>query len=515
LQTIPPTRKYTDSQGFIKGVNSFLDPVYVDDGEIVWAENAANKGGLWQTRPGFKSLLNLCTQDGSSFSTWWIAAGQPALHPQFFTVFTPTGDNPQIVFGISGSVFTCAFMENGSIGQPAQIIQLSFDPTIPQLCAVATVKSADIVAGLSTNIAPRNVLVIQDGVSRAGYWDGVGAGHLNPKKLWKVDNLGNTIFQSGYNETRIGLWMAWSGNRLWVANGTSVYASDENDPLHFTEETVFTQIPVFNFPTNVTAMIDRGTSGIQQSLLFVFTETDTWSLWSGIQNRTQWILTGDLQRRVFSGIGCVAGKSPVNHMGFLYWYSQSGVVSFDTLGTVTSTQFLPPVDAQMAHSKSRMSPDKTLVCSGVRDSYVFWSVPMGPTSTNGRVYNNHTQVLDWITIPPPLRNGPYIAIAAPTWQGVWTGIRPIEWATANIFNQPRCFTMSMDFDGTPRIWEAFQGNRSDNGQQISWLIQTKSHLVSENIFSQAIFRHFRILFEQIYGNININCGILERNAWSI
>src|SRR5580693_2993372 len=157
-QNVPPTRKYKDVSGFIKGVNSFLSPVEIDEQEIVWAENASNRGGLWQTRPGFKTQLSLCLNDGSPFSVWWNANGQPVIHPQFFTVFTPTGANPQIIFGISGTVFTVQFMPNGSLGSPVQVIGLKFDPTIPQMVAVSTVKSADIVSGLVTNVTPYNVL---------------------------------------------------------------------------------------------------------------------------------------------------------------------------------------------------------------------------------------------------------------------------------------------------------------------------------------------------------------------
>src|SRR5580658_7425025 len=103
-QNVPVTRKYKDVSGFIKGVNSFLDPIEIDDQEVVWAENSVNRGGMWQTRPGFKTQLALCTQDGSSFASWWVNSGEPPLHPQFFVIFTPTGNNPQIVFGISGAV---------------------------------------------------------------------------------------------------------------------------------------------------------------------------------------------------------------------------------------------------------------------------------------------------------------------------------------------------------------------------------------------------------------------------
>lgn len=500
----PPTRTFKDFQGFPDGVNSFLHPTLIKDTQVRWAENAVCKGGQWQTRPGLKTTLSLCLTTGSTFYNWWVSAGQPPIHPQFFTIFQPTNDDPYAVFAISGTVFAAKFLPHGGLDSIQIITQISFDPSVSQIAIAKCVKSADLVGGKIVVTTPRNVLMMQDGVSRAAFWDGVSGGHLNPQVLFTVDSTGNTIFQDGYNETKIGKWMAWSGNRLWVFNGTQGYASDINDPLHFTEATVLTQVPVFNFPEEVTSAIDRGTSGVLQSLVFVFTRNSVFTLWSGIQDRTQWVSTPDFQKRIFNGVGCVAGKSPVNHMGLLYWYSESGIVALDSFGTVTSTQALPPIDSELSVSKRRISPDKSLIASGLRDSYVFWSVPMGPTASNGRAYNNHTQVLDRVTVPVNFGFGSIVPYGVPSWQGVWTGIRPIEWSTASIFGQTRTYCMSMDFDNTVRIWESFQGNRCDNGQEIDWSIETKSNPVTDNPFSQSVFRNFRILLDQINGNLSIN-----------
>ncbi len=500
-QNPPSTRQYKDLLGFFEGVNSYLEPQLIKDSQVRWAENAVCKGGIWQTRPGYKALAALCLNPGSTFEAWWVAQGQPLLHPQFFTTFQPTGADPYAVFGISGSVFYAPYLPDGSIGDATQITTLQFDPAADVIVATQTVKSTDIVAGAVVNITPQKVLILQDGKSRAGYWNGLAGGHLNPQKLWTVDGTGNTIFTPGYNQTQIGLWQAWSGNRLWVFNGSQGHASDLNDPLNFTEETVLTQVPVFNFPEDVTGAIDRGTSGVQQGLLFVGTANTMWALHSGIQDRTQWASTPDFQRVVFAGAGCVAGKSMVNHRGLLYWYSGDGIVSFDSLGTVISTQALPAIDYEMTISKRRMSPHRTSVCAGFRDSYVFWSVPVGPL-TNGRCYNGHTQVLDRMTVPIP-STGSVVPSGLTAWQGVWTGIRPIEWSTTAIFGQTRAICMSMDYDGVIRIWEAFQGNRADNGFQIPWVIETKSNPVTESPFVVNTFRYFQLLLEQIQGNLEI------------
>lgn len=502
-QNPSPSRKYKDLQAFPDGVNSYLDPQLIKDTQIRWAENAVNRGGVWQTRPGFLSRFAACLTVGTALYNWWVAAGQPILHPQFFTIFTPSNSTPYAVFGISGAVFYSGINSDGSISSdPVRITNINFSPSADQIATAKCVKSSDIIAGVVVNITPQNILIMQDGDSRAGYWNGLASGQLNPEKNWTVDSTGNTIFTPGYNQTRMGLWMAWSGNRLWVSDGTQAHASDLNDPLNFTEETVLTQIPVFNFPEPITAMIDRGTSGVQDGLVFIFTEKRTWAIHSGIQDRTKWITTNDFQRTVFAGVGCVAGKSPVNHRGLLYWYSNDGVVSFDTLGTVISTQALPAIDYEMQYSKRRMSPNRGNTCVGVRDAYVFWSVPIGPTE-NGRCYNGQTQALDRMTIPIPSPYGGLTPSGITSWQGVWTGIRPIEWATESIAGQERAYAMSMDYDGNIRIWEAFQGNRADNGYQIPWAIETKSHPVTESPFIQTTFSYFQLLMEQIIGNLEV------------
>lgn len=501
-QNPPRTRQYKDVQLWPKGCNSFGDPQIIEDTQARWAVNAVCRGGLWQTRPGYKTRVELLTTPGTPFGDWWISVGSPKLHPQAFTIFSPTNSDPWLVCAVNGAIFIAPANHDGTFGTIRQVQGLQFDATAPFLVFQPTVQSADIVNGRVVPITPRNVLMIQDGTSRAGYWTGLSARHLNPQKRWSTNSAGDTIFAGGYNQTRIGLWMAWSGNRLWTFDGTQGHASDLNNPLYFTEETVLTQVPVFNFPYPVTGAIDRGTSGVQQNLVFVMMGNSVETLRSGVQDRALWTSTGDFQKTIFKGVGCVAGKSIINHRGLLHWYSADGVVSFDSLGTVISTQSLPAVDYEMSYSKRRMSPDRVGICAGYRDSYVFWSVPVGPT-TNGRVYNGQTQVLDKSILPAPPETAGAIPGTIEGWQGVWTGIRPVEWATGDLFGQTRVLTLSMDGDGIMRVWEAFQGNRADNGQQIPWTIETKTHPVTGTPFNEAVFRYFKIILEQIYGNLSL------------
>ena len=510
--TVPVTRTFKDVIGLTGGVNSYVDPQFISETEIRWAENAVNRGGVWQTRPGFDSIVSLAFNSASGdFYQWWIDNNQPTVYPQFFTIFQPTNGSPQFIFGVSGAVFYCRINPDNTIDTPRLITSINFDANAAQICAVSTVQTADLQNGAYVVTAPTNLLIMQDGVSRAAYWDGDSGGHLNPAKKWTTDSIGSTVYVDGYNQTRMGKWMAWSSNRLWIANGNQVFASDLGDPLHFTEETVLVNIPSFTFPHEVTGLIDRGTSGIQQNLLFVGTTEGIYTIHSGIQNRGYWVSSEDFVRKVFAGVSCSSHKSMITHMGLLYWYTDSGVVAFDSLGTVISTQSLPPIDSEMAYSKLQMGNDKSTICAGSFDNYVWWSVPVAVKPENpeykathgGRIYNGHTQVLDRIVMPIEFNLSAGSSFAGTAWQGVWTGLRPVEWATAKIGGRTRTFCLSMDYDGIVRIWEGFNGNRADNNGAISWTLETRAHAVTDSPFSKSVFRYFRLLMTQIYGSLSM------------
>lgn len=487
------------------GVDSFSHPLFLTDLQLRWLENAVLSGRFAQTRPGYLTRLNYdVTIQGSAANQWWQAQDGPVVHPQMCVRFKPTGGGEQLVFAISGSVFFSEVAPDGSLGTPMLIPGLHFNPNADQLVGCSTTQTATIIAGkYANNIAPTNLLIIQDGASRAGIWNGDTGWHANPAKKVQIAADGGTLYPEAWNQTRIGLWMAWSGNRLWLFDGRTGYASDLCDPTHFTEELRLDSFPQFTFPEDVTGAVDRGSSGITRSQVVVFTHNTTWTLWSGIQNRLPsqygagWQFTADFQSKIFDSVGCVAGKSAIVHQGLLYWKSEYGLVRFDSTQTVNSSQNLPPIDLDMAYSKLRIAPSPEgadLTCAGKFKNYAFWSVPVGRV-TDGRRYNGQTQVLD--------RQIDSRNVGLNVWQGVWTGIRPVEWATVRIGGYERVYGLSLDSGGVVRIWEAMQSNRADNGQRIPWMMETRLHAVQPSIFEFASFRNFRVLIDQIGGNVDV------------
>ena len=500
--------------GFPEGVDSFSHPLAIKPTQLRWLENAVTQGGFVQTRPGFKTRLTFDVNTaGTVFNLWWLSAGQPVIHPQMMVDFYPSNGQPQKVFAVSGSVWFCNINSDGSLGNAQQITNLNFCPNADQITGTSCTQTNTIVSGqYVNNIIPRNLLIIQDGVNRAGVWDGLTGTHLNPEKKVTVDEDGNTLYDTNYNQTRIGLWCAWSGDRLFVFTGRLGFASDLGDPLHFTEELTLNSLQVLVFPEDVTGAIDRGTSGNNQSAVIVCTRTTTWTLFSGIRNRIPssfgagWANTSGFATKIFSGAGCVAGKSLIIHRGLAYWRSVDGLVLFDSVNTVNSTQNLPIIDQEMAYSKRLVTPPNNpfgdLTCAGKRGSAVYWSMPVG-TVTNGRCYCRHTQVLDRQTtvVRSVGTDGPF-SYGTTGWQGIWTGIRPVEWSYVNTAAE-HTYALSMDDDGVVRIWEAFQSSRSDNGHRIPWLMETRLDRVQNSVFEYANFRHFRLLLDQIVGNLSV------------
>jgi hypothetical protein len=498
--------------GWPLGIDSFSHPLFTNELQLRWLENAVTQGGFVQVRPGYKTMQTFDTNVGFA-NEWWQSVEGPVVHPQMLVWFKPSNGLQQLVWAVSGSVFYSLINPDGTLQAPVQIPGFQFNQNADQLVGCRCIQSATIIGGLYVNnIAPRNLLVIQDGVNRAGIWDGLVGIAMNPTKMLTTDSEGGTLYPESFNQTRIGLWMAWSGNRLWIANGPNVYASDLNDPTHFTEELKLQSAPVFTFEEDVTGMVDRGTSGTTRSQCVVFTSSTVETLWSGVQNRLPsdlgqgWQFTPDFRTKIFDGVGCVAGKSIVVHRGILYWKSSGGIVLFDSTQTVNSSQNLPPIDNEMAYSKLRVAPSAEgmdITCAGKLSNYVWWSAPVGPV-TNGRRYNSHTQVLDrQTTVVRSTGIGGAFSAGTTGWQGIWTGIRPVEWANAKAGGQERSYALSLDSEGVVRIWEAFQANRADNGQRIPWFVETRLHPVRPEIFEYGRFRNFSLILDQIRGNVNV------------
>lgn len=344
----------------------------------------------------------------------------------------------------------------GAVSEISGVTLHAYSPVVYFTHAIRSAqRNAD---GTVQSIEPRKVLVAQNGgLTRAAYWDGASSGHSDPTVA--TDSSGNVLTAG----IPLGGPMAWSGDRLWVAFRNRLYAGDISDPLSFTENEYAGEGGFFSFEDDIVALAEI--PALQKPLLLVFTKTNTYAVQSWIRDRSSWKSTANFKFTLFPGIGCVSHRAVSSQQGLLWWVSpQVGLTNFNAAQQSTVTSRLVPQDAEMAISKARTWSNQDGVAAGTFENFLLISVPYASK------YNTHTRVLD-LTPLPGVGEEP-----KPSWAGVWTGIRPVEWVSGPINGVPRLFCVSVDRDGHNRLWEAFRPERTDNGHPIACLLETKSHM---------------------------------------
>ena len=441
------------SAGWMHGVNSIRNPWTLPEDQIKWAQNITVRGGVLQTRPGFRMRLSLPAgnfQGGILFNSnkQYSAAGTEknaagVRITQKPTIYTVDGGQSEefelsyIVFAVNGKVYYSPF----PLDQPRDwndylLNGITVDPNIEMVNFAIATKSAQTSTTTGTTVTPSyRLIIVQDGINQPCYWDG-------------SDTTGQKAA-----DMPIGYWMAYSGNRLWVANGNVISASDIGDPLGWTERVSGSGRGDFSLPRPVTCMQDYVGQN-NDSRLYCFTDRATYSLASGILDRAAWVATPNFQNVLYPTIGCVAGRSVCFQAGMMWWYSQGGLVSADVAASSYLSSQVLYKDVEMAKAKRLMSSRIGGICSVSFENYLLCSVPYY------EALNSATMVLDYAAASE------WNQSRSPAWAGVWTGIRPIEWISGVVGGNPRVFALSVDYaqtnDGTyNHIWEAFSPQRYD------------------------------------------------------
>lgn len=445
-------REVKISSGWILGVNSVRNPWALPDNQIKWAVNCAVRGGVVQTRPGYSMRLSLPPgnfQGGIFFSSNKQASASDTVIQNGVTktipaqIYNPDGTTsvadelPFVVFAVNGNVYYSQFpLKQPKNWEDYRLKNIKLDPSVDQFVFTLATQTAQVSTGGDVTVTPSHrIVVIQDGISAPAYWDGSNTTGIQTTSI------------------PIGYWMAFSGNRLWIASKNIVLASDLGDPISFTERLTGTGRGDFAFARVVTGM----TNYIGQNndtKLIVFTDRATYSLSSGIYDRTQWVTTANFQTTLYPTIGCVAGKSIAFQAGQLWWYSQGGLISADIAASAYITSQSLYRDIEMARVKAYMAGDTSKICAMSFENYLLYSVPyLEPC-------NSATMVLDYAAAAE------WSAQRIPAWCGVWTGTRPVEWISGVVNGAPLCFHFSVDYAATNdgsynHLWEAFMPNRAD------------------------------------------------------
>lgn len=455
------------SDNFQIGMDSYTNPNKLVNGEYVSALNVINRGGLIQTRPGSASTCVL-----------------PEGRLQGCTFFTPLSGVPQIVFAVDGLIYVSSFPFSSYSVLPS----IQFSKYSRFIAWASCIKSTDYDnAGVLYYLNdPYPILIIQDGVTRAAYYDGTTSGHLNP-----TISTG-PITLAGFDETPVGLWMSWANNRLWVSRNDRVFASDIGNPTKFTETQYLNTARAFYLPGRCTGIAKlEDMPGI-----VCFTATTGTLLQSSIQDRTLWLTTPGFQSLILPGVGCIAPRSIVHQYGLLWWWTAKGLISQNGALQTNISSRLDVQDNEMFQSKYNLSYDLEGVCGSRHENFLFHAVP------NGDRMNNRVHVLD--TDPFGSRAS---GITGPeqTWPSYWTGWRPVEFAYGVAHGRERCFTVSPDQDGKNRLWELFRPEKTDNGIPITCYVATRPHFFESRDYKG--FRYAEIELDQIIGPVAVAVAV--------
>lgn len=415
----------TGDASFLGGQNSSAAPDQLLNGFYARGMNVVNRGGIVQCRPGYRCISVL--PDGLF---------------QGGTVFKPKRGLDTILFGVAGKLY----LSEAPFKTYRQLPDVDFSPTARQLYFKQVEQSVRSNAdGSLTLITPKNLLIIQDGgASPAVVFDGTRADA-----------------QRGAGTIPLGGPMEWIADRLWVARGAALYASDIGNPVSFTEPLYIATANSFVLPGQITAMTKTPSTTQSFPQLIVFTDSTTTLFQAGIRDRAQWASTVDFQKEIFSKIGCVSARSVVLHYGYLWWFSMHGLTSIDAAAQTFVASALNYTDAEMQDSKSRLSEDLSGIACTSFENYLLVSVP------HADKYNAHTWVMDNTIVVAGAQR------TFPAWNSFWSGTRPVNWVSTDINGLTRCMYFSFDYDGKNRLWEAFTPDRLDDGCPITWYCETR------------------------------------------
>lgn len=432
---------------FPMGMDSATDPTGLVPGYYARGMNVVNRGGIVQCRPGYRCLLVL-----------------PEGRLQGFSVLRPKRGPETLVFGVEGRLYTSQAPFDTATLLPDVEYSTAAQQLFFKQVEQSVVSNPD---GSISFINPRTLLVIQDGgFTSPIIYDGTDA-----------------IYSRGPGSIPLGGPMEWVGDRLWVARGPNLYASDIGNPISFTESLYIAGVGFFIFPQEITAL--ARTLTVDNAQLLVFTRTTTNVILASIRDRAAWPQTPNFQKEIFPKIGCTSQRSVVAHYGLLWWWCEQGLISLDAAASGYISSALPYVDAPMQDSKGKVYQQTWSVASASFENYLLCSVPYAD------IFNKHTWCLDFTVDPGKTQQ-------KPAFNSFWTGTRPVEWLTGEFDSQNRALYISVDYDGQNRLWEAFMEDRLDNTCPILWWFETRAY-ANESPGKFKEFRYSDVFMSELSG----------------
>ena len=393
---------------FTEGMSSMSDPMFISERSYRNATNVLNRGGVVRTRPGYNTIFTL--PSGQLQGLWYFRP----LYSEAYLVFAVAGAvyTSQYPFtsyaalpGLSFHPFATQLFAESAVKsaetfsdgtvtatEPKRVMMFQdggksragcwdgatakhLDPSAQAsaLCTLSGggVSSVEITyGGNGYTAAPRVVFSDPPAGGSPPIGTAVLAGtsvmsvvltyagtgyEVEPTVFFTDPSVSTTDPLFGLitkYQTPAGGPMVWSGDRLWVASGNKLFASDISNPTSFVENVYAAEGGFFEFTEPVTALAEAPSP--TNPFVAIFTDTSTSAIQSSIRTRSSWKLTPGFQNKIFPGVGCVSQRSVVRPLGELWWMSPFGFISFNSAATASQNSKLVPQDTKMLISKSNL-----------------------------------------------------------------------------------------------------------------------------------------------------------------
>jgi len=447
------------------GMDSASDPTTLPQGSYRFGVNILNREGIPKTRPGYR-----------------LTATLPAGRLQGFTFFHLRIGKPIAVVVVDGQIYRAQSPYNTFVAVEGDQMDPKAEKVYFQVATKAVQRNPD--GSLKLLNPPQRLLMIQDGLSPATYYDGT-----------------KTRALTGDTATPQGTHMAWDGARLWVARRNLLFACDIADPLSAVEQTVNTLggVGYFILPGTITGL--ALVPGVNLPPLLCFTQTTTSLFQSQIRDRSTWLATPSFQQTFLSKIGCSSERSIVEKNGMLWWWSSFGMTRLDFAQFSDVTSKIRLMDNELLVSKSNLSSDLSGIACASYENFMLTSVP------HAGFKNSHTWVLDEGIQDRLTSEYP------PAWSSLWTGINPVQYAKLSVKGVTRLFVASTDDDDSNKVYELFTSDRNDNGVDFPWRFESRGYTGGTAGYKHIRFAGYKLSELEGQVDIKVSWAGVSRGRW--
>lgn len=542
-----PFRLVEGITSFIGGANSSVDPALLPENQYSWGINVSIRGGYPRSRPGFKFIKALPSgviQGASYFRTKSDEEVVALIGGRLYNTQVTSTSAPILDITPAGE-------QDNYVSRRASMVAAN------DYLVVQDGVSSPIIYTGSTSFRSRNILIETESFVEIQATTGANNPRINvsstaglyPGMLMQAARgvPANTVIVSVDSSTEVtlsknctltalvtakfffpgplqsnvaipvGAIMAFGNGRLWVAQGSQLFAGDlagsyAGAEIRFAENQYLGEGGSFSFSDDITglAFLPGSDTSTGQGDLIVFTRNDINAVKSYIFNRTTWSATEGMQRRLFWGGGGEAPDGMIVTNNDIFFRSLDGIRSLLQTYQEAKHANVSLTDSIEANRVIKYDTERWIKYSPsvYFDNRALHGCAPKIQKVNGdpTSYNIVFTKLISQDFNPGVFQGNY----PPVYDGEWTGLQVSKLVEGIFSGKKRCFAIVCGSDGNNAIYEITMDDYFDtipDGNNGTTELAISSEVEFRRMSMQSPFEikemvRADISFSEVYGNVS-------------